>query len=128
MLKEAAVEHVDELVSVNIAKDWKRTARVNLLKMSVTEALAWLRSPPALHQRWASLVRALLAGLCKPSSRLKLSRDYVRKRHCEVQGQQAEVDQMLPDVLLFPAGSDLHDHPLVTNGSLVLQVRLPTMQ
>ena len=47
---------------------------------------------------------------------------------CEVQGQEAQVDQMLPDVLLFPAGSDLHDHPLVTNGSLVLQVRPPTMQ
>ena len=38
------------------------------------------------------------------------------------------MDQMLPDVLLFPAGSDLHDHPLVTSGSLVLQVRTPTMQ
>ena len=46
----------------------------------------------------------------------------------EVQGQQAEVDQLLPDVLLFPAGSDLHDHPLVANGSLVLQVRLLSMQ
>lgn len=91
LLKEAAVEHVDELVSVNIAKDWKRTARVNLLKMTVTEALAWLQSPPAVHQKWARL------------------------------GQQAQVDQMLSDVLFFPAGSDLHDHPLVTNGSLVLQ-------
>lgn len=46
----------------------------------------------------------------------------------EVQGQQAEVDQLLPDLLLFPAGSDLHDHPLVANGSLVLQVRLLAMQ
>lgn len=42
----------------------------------------------------------------------------------EMQGQQAEVDQLLPDLLLFPAGSDLHDHPLVANGSLILQVRL----
>ena len=46
----------------------------------------------------------------------------------ELQGQQAEVDQLLPDLLLFPAGSDLHDHPLVANGSLVLQVRLFAMQ
>ena len=45
-----------------------------------------------------------------------------------MQGQQAEVDQLLPDLLLFPAGSDLHDHPLVANGSLVLQVRLLAMQ
>lgn len=45
----------------------------------------------------------------------------------ELQGQQAEVDQLLPDLLLFPAGSDLHDHPLVANGSLVLQVWLLAM-
>lgn len=39
-----------------------------------------------------------------------------------MQGEKASVDELLPDVLLFPAGSDLHDHPLVINGSLVLQV------
>lgn len=30
-------------------------------------------------------------------------------------------DEHLPDVLCFPPGTDLHDHPLVQNGSLVLQ-------
>ncbi len=39
-----------------------------------------------------------------------------------MQGNKATVDELLPDVLLFPAGTDLHDHPLVTNGSLILQV------
>ena len=31
-------------------------------------------------------------------------------------------DKLLPDVLLFPPGSDLHDHPLVVEGKLLLQV------
>lgn len=58
LLKEAAVEHVEELLSANVAREWRRTARVNLLKMTVAEALAWLRSPPAVHKKWASLVCA----------------------------------------------------------------------
>ena len=33
-----------------------------------------------------------------------------------------EVDRLLPDVLAFPEGTDLHDHPLVKDGRLVLQV------
>ena len=35
-----------------------------------------------------------------------------------------EVDSLLPDVLLFPAGADLHAHPLVQSHCLVLQVRI----
>lgn len=125
------MEHVDELVSVNIAKDWNRTARVNLLKISVTEALAWLRSPPAVHQKWARLVCAFLAACadCAAVCTDQVMRsESAKSTDYELQGQQAQVDQMLPDVLLFPAGSDLHDHPLVTNGSLVLQARPPTLQ
>jgi putative methyltransferase len=33
-----------------------------------------------------------------------------------------KVDDLLPDLLVFPAGTDLHDHPLVTEGVLILQV------
>jgi hypothetical protein len=32
------------------------------------------------------------------------------------------VDSLLPDVLNFPPGTDLHNHPLVKNCSLILQV------
>ena len=35
------------------------------------------------------------------------------------------MDQLLPDVLLFPPDTDVHDHPLVKNSSLVLQVSCP---
>ena len=33
------------------------------------------------------------------------------------------MDELLPDVLIFAAGTDLHDHPLVADGRLILQVR-----
>lgn len=62
LLKEAAVEHVEELLPANVAREWRRTARVNLLKMTVAEALTWLRSPPAVHKKWASLVCAPRCG------------------------------------------------------------------
>lgn len=32
------------------------------------------------------------------------------------------VDKLLPDVLVFPPNTDLHDHPLVEQGVLILQV------
>ena len=43
-----------------------------------------------------------------------------------VQGKGAMVDPLLPDVLVFPPRADLHDHPLVKNGSLILQVSHPS--
>ena len=30
-------------------------------------------------------------------------------------------DEHLPDVLVFPPGTDLHDHPLYVSGHIVLQ-------
>lgn len=33
------------------------------------------------------------------------------------------VDELLPDVLAFPAGTDLHDFWMVKDGTLILQVR-----
>eukprot|EP00775_Hariotina_reticulata_P011098 gene11098-11252_t len=37
------------------------------------------------------------------------------------------VDVLLPDVLVFPAGTDLHDHPLVRSGVLILQSKASCM-
>ena len=34
------------------------------------------------------------------------------------------MDELLPDVLHFPAGTDLHDHPLVQSAQIILQVAL----
>lgn len=41
-----------------------------------------------------------------------------------MQGQQVTVDDLLPDVLLFPPATDLHDHPLVKSSCLILQACL----
>lgn len=46
---------------------------------------------------------------------------------CQAQGKPVEVDPLLPDVLVFPPRADLHDHPLVQNGSLILQVMRMTV-
>ncbi|KAA0059537.1 putative 28S rRNA (cytosine-C(5))-methyltransferase isoform X2 [Cucumis melo var. makuwa] len=35
--------------------------------------------------------------------------------------KQVNKDDMVPDFLILPQGSDLHDHPLVANGSIFLQ-------
>ena len=35
---------------------------------------------------------------------------------------QVEQDDIVPGLLTLPGGADLHSHPLVLNGSLILQV------
>ena len=35
---------------------------------------------------------------------------------------QVEIDDLIQDLLVLPPGTDLHKHPLVLNGCLVLQV------
>lgn len=39
-------------------------------------------------------------------------------------GYDVHVDDLLPDLLVFLPGTDLHDHPLVEQGVLILQVRI----
>jgi putative methyltransferase len=96
-LAAAGAARVEELLPAPPALR-PRAARVNELRGSVAEALAWLRAPPAEHApRWAAL------------------------------GAAAEQDPVLPEVLLFPPGADLHDHPLVLDGRLVLQSRASCM-
>jgi putative methyltransferase len=38
-------------------------------------------------------------------------------------GAEVRLDEVLPDVLLLPPGTDMHSHPLVTAGALILQTR-----
>lgn len=80
LLNEAGVEHVDELLTANIAKDWPRAARVNLLKMSVDEALTWLRSPPSPHQKLAALV--CLCGFALAASQVVHALQHQLYLHC----------------------------------------------
>lgn len=38
--------------------------------------------------------------------------------------KQVQKDDMVPELLVLPPGSDLHDHPLVADGSIFMQVSL----
>ncbi|EIE18290.1 S-adenosyl-L-methionine-dependent methyltransferase [Coccomyxa subellipsoidea C-169] len=102
MLAEAGVANARELISESAqsaaAQRRPRSARVNTLKMSVAEALTWLRTP-------------------KGKQHLKLAE----------LGAQVTQDELLPDVLLFPPATDLHDHPLVKNSCLILQSKASCM-
>lgn len=40
---------------------------------------------------------------------------------------QVQKDDMVPDLLVLPPGADLHNHPLVKNGSVLLQVIVLTV-
>ncbi|GAB4818953.1 hypothetical protein N2152v2_005999 [Parachlorella kessleri] len=104
LLDAAGVGSVQELLpsaaGATIAARRPRTTRVNTLKMTVAEALAWLRSPPAgepQRERWQQLAEV------------------------------AKVDDLLPDLLVFPPGTDLHDCPLVAQGCLILQSKASCM-
>ena len=44
--------------------------------------------------------------------------------YLQLQGAVVTVDALLPDLLNFPPGTDLHDHPLVESGALILQVQI----
>lgn len=82
-----------------------RFARVNTLKAPVADVLEQLATEAAGAQSTRGAAGAA------SSKRTQ-------------QGRQAGpvVDELLPDVLVFPPGTDLHDHPLVQQGVLVLQV------
>jgi len=82
-----------------------RTARVNTLKASVAEVLQQLQQQTQQQHNHPQ--------------------HQGQKRKADRQRQQqwdVSVDDLLPDVLVFPAGTDLHDHPLVKSGMLILQV------
>lgn len=98
LLQKAGVERVHELLSANVAKNWPRTARVNLLKMTVAEALAWVRAPPATHKKWAHLVRCPALPcpappcpvlLCLPATNVYVNIVWTQLwnfRHCKLSG------------------------------------------
>ncbi|XP_028777336.1 probable 28S rRNA (cytosine-C(5))-methyltransferase isoform X2 [Neltuma alba] len=56
-------------------------------------------------------VRVNTLKLDVDSALLELSKKYTVKK-----------DELLPDLLVLPSGTDLHDHPLVKNGGIFLQV------
>jgi putative methyltransferase len=78
------------------------------------------QQPVIQHPRFARVntlkgnVQQVLAHLCSRSSNSSSS--------SSGRFDDVKVDDLLPDLLVFPAGTDLHDHALVTEGVLILQV------
>ena len=81
-----------------------RYARVNTLKISLAEARSQLLSPLP-----PSLPTSSSTTTSSSFSRVGFTADQIKD------------DEHIPNLLLFPPGSDLHDHPLVKSGALILQ-------
>ena len=161
---------MEELVSSEVQRvhnqQRPRTARVNTLKMSVADAVDWLRSPHPEHGcqplqvlskdiQQCSHSMHTLAGvlLCCSAARQAATcqtctgdsflasqmlvttcmtvaqwrrRSDAQSEACTAERgaalQEVSVDPLLPDVLHLPAGTDMHDHPLVKSTCLILQV------
>jgi hypothetical protein len=99
-----------------------RFARVNTLKASVQEVLQQL-APQA-----ASSKQQLQQQQQQDSPAEAAAGTAKQKRKCggapthqAAAAAEPVIDPLLPDVLVFPPGTDLHDHPLVQQGVLILQ-------
>jgi putative methyltransferase len=127
LLEEAGAADVASLLPAPAAPH-PRTARVNALKMSPREALAWMRAPPPEHAAlWAATASARASHHACIRTRPPPPPPPSPLLHAALQGQLAEVDGLLPDLLTFPPGTDLHDHPLVSSGALLLQSKASCM-
>lgn len=93
-----------------------RFARVNTLKASVAEVLN------QIQQQLGASAATSGAGR-KRSKQCHTEQAAVT----EPEQQLVHIDDLLPDVLVFPPGTDLHDHPLVQQGVLILQSKASCM-
>ena len=150
---EAGVEDIAALVGSSPHERHPRAARVNTLKISVKEALSHLRNPgnpgwqPAFKVKFLSLSflsssKTFLLGdiqMALPPFRNTQSESLEEflalsgplscrfaspnDSKLKLVMQDVSKDDLLTDVLIFPTGTDVHAHPLVANGSLILQVQ-----
>jgi putative methyltransferase len=85
-----------------------RFARVNTLKASVQQVLMQLSAGTSTTKQQQQQQQQ--------AKQAKLTAMHASNAAVPV------VDELLPDLLEFPPGTDLHDHPLVQQGVLILQV------
>ncbi|XP_010091968.2 probable 28S rRNA (cytosine-C(5))-methyltransferase [Morus notabilis] len=80
---------------------------------NVQELIALYQSPDISKPRY---VRVNTLKLDVESARLELEKQY-----------SVQKDELVPDLLILPPGCDLHNHPLVVNGSIFLQGKASSM-
>lgn len=98
MLQERNVSSFDKLIaSSSSVPAHPRWARVNTIKLQVMKALDLFNHPP---KHWP------------PHHQQPL---------------EPSVDSLLNDLLRFPSRTDLHDHPLVLSGEIILQSKASCM-
>lgn len=100
LVTKSKVKSVEDLLPATLKKEATsrpRSVRVNTCLMTVAEAKAWLASPPEEHSAFV------------------------------VEEQAVQSDELLPDVLVLPAGTNMHDHPLVLEHKLIPQSRSSCM-
>eukprot|EP00884_Botryococcus_braunii_P014831 jgi/Botrbrau1/23349/Bobra.0051s0008.1 len=107
-IKEELQQHLQRLVE---------QAGVSSARELLPETLA---VPPPLRSVRVNLLKWSV------SEALSWLRKPPRPYH-DLSRQDVQQDTMLEDVLLFPAGTDLHNHPLVKDSRLILQSRASCM-
>ncbi|KAJ1812517.1 hypothetical protein LPJ75_003610, partial [Coemansia sp. RSA 2598] len=109
LVADAGAQSVAELVPAELRDDTAtlRHVRVNLLAASVDQVVA------AFEKESYELVE------CRERSEMARTLPAKTRRFMR--------DPDLADLLVFPSGTDLHAHPLYTNGSIILQDKASCM-
>ncbi|CAM8967552.1 unnamed protein product [Rhodiola kirilowii] len=104
----------------NFLVGWKKSLQTALARVLVRKKVKSVDQLLALYQ---------IKDIPKPRyvrvNTLKL--DVESALHELSKQNEVQKDDLVPDLLILPPGSDLHDHPLVENGSLVLQGKASSM-
>ncbi|CAM8878913.1 unnamed protein product [Rhodiola kirilowii] len=104
----------------NFLVGWKKSLQTALARVLVRKKVKSIDQLLALYQ---------IKDIPKPRyvrvNTLKL--DVESALHELSKQNEVQKDDLVPDLLILPPGSDLHDHPLVENGSLVLQGKASSM-
>ncbi|KAG0562494.1 hypothetical protein KC19_9G151000 [Ceratodon purpureus] len=89
-----------------------------LVKRNVSNAEGLL--PPEVQNSGPAVPRYVRVNTLKMSTRkaITILRESIK---------DVEIDDLIQDLLVLPAGTDLHKHPLVLNGSIVLQGKASCM-
>ncbi|GJN19345.1 hypothetical protein PR202_gb06612 [Eleusine coracana subsp. coracana] len=77
--------------------------------------------------KYLPVLKEVLASTGVLNSKLKKQEELVYVTAYDILFGQVDKDDMVPDMLVLPPGTDLHSHPLVTDGKVFLQGKASCM-